>query len=78
MRWKILSSEALLSRAPFLDITQERVELRPGKVIEDFYKVRPMDFALVIPFLEDGSVQLIRQYKHGATPRGTGLSSRSR
>ncbi|SFM79813.1 NUDIX hydrolase [Shimia aestuarii] len=24
-----------------------------------------MDFALVIPFREDGSVQLIRQYKHG-------------
>ena len=65
MRWKTLSSETLLTRAPFLDITQERVEIRPGEIIEDFYQVRLMDFALVIPFLEDGSVQLIRQYKHG-------------
>ena len=54
MRWKTLSSETLFTRPPFLDITQERVELRPSEVIEDFYQIRLMDFALVIPFLEDG------------------------
>lgn len=65
MNWKTLSSKSLLSRPPFLEITQEQVEVRPGQVIDDFYQVTLMDFALTIPFLEDGRVRLIRQYKHG-------------
>lgn len=65
MPWKVLEDKTVFERAPFLRIRQERVELRPGRVIDDFYKVDLPDFALVIPFLENGKVQLIRQYKHG-------------
>ncbi len=65
MTWKTLSTQSLLRRPPFVDVLQEQVEVRPGQVIDDFYKIRLMDFALVIPFLEDGRVEMIRQYKHG-------------
>lgn len=65
MTWKTVSSQSLLNRSPFVDVQQETVEIRPGQVIDDFYKVHLMDFALVIPFLEDGRVEMIRQYKHG-------------
>lgn len=64
--WTVLHSETILDRPPFLRLRQERVEIRPGQVIEDFYKVDLPEFALVIPFLDNGKVQLIRQYKHGA------------
>lgn len=65
MSWKTLSTQSLLKRPPFVDVQQEQVEVRPGQVIDDFYKVHLMDFALVIPFLADGRVEMIRQYKHG-------------
>ncbi|MBE1291324.1 MAG: NUDIX domain-containing protein [Rhodobacteraceae bacterium] len=72
MRWKTLSSDLLLARDPFLRVTQDRVEIRPGEIIDDFYQIEMRDFALVIPFLRDGRIQLIRQYKHG--PRREVLS----
>ncbi|MDO6732128.1 NUDIX hydrolase [Marinovum sp. 2_MG-2023] len=65
MTWKTLATETLLSRAPWVEVTREVVEIRPGQVIDDFYQVRLMDFAMVIPFLEDGRVLLVEQYKHG-------------
>lgn len=65
MRWKVLSCDTLLTRAPFVQVTQERVQLRAGQIVEDYYQVALMDFALVIPFLTDGRVRMIRQYKHG-------------
>lgn len=65
MNWKILSSQQLMKRPPFLEIEQQQVEVRSGQIVDDFYQVHLMDFALVIPFLEDGRVEVIRQYKHG-------------
>ncbi len=65
MTWKTLSTKSLLNRPPFLEVQQEQVEIRPGHVVDDFYQIRLMDFAVVIPFLNDGRVEMIRQYKHG-------------
>lgn len=65
MSWKTLATETVLSRSPWVEVTRETVEVRPGQVIEDFYQVRLMDFAMVIPFLDDGRVLVIEQYKHG-------------
>ncbi|SMP05950.1 NUDIX hydrolase [Shimia sagamensis] len=65
MTWKTLSTKSLLNRPPFVEVQQEQVEIKPGHVVDDFYQIRLMDFAVVIPFLEDGRVEMIRQYKHG-------------
>lgn len=72
MSWKTLSSQTLLSREPWIEVTCDTVEVRPGQIIDDFYQVKLMDFAMIIPFLEDGRVRIIEQYKHGA--RATILS----
>lgn len=63
--WKVLKDETVFEHAPFLRIRREQVEVRPGQVIDDFYKIDLRPFALVIPFLENGNVLVIRQYKHG-------------
>lgn len=65
MGWKVLDSQTVLDRPPFLRVRQERVEVRPGQVIDDFYQVDLVEFAMVIPVLETGRVLVIRQYKHG-------------
>lgn len=65
MRFKTLSSDTLLNCPPFVKVTREQLQVRPDQIIDDFYQVRLMDFALVVPFLEDGTLHMIRQYKHG-------------
>ncbi|MBA84721.1 MAG: NUDIX hydrolase [Rhodobacteraceae bacterium] len=65
MSWKILKDETVFEHAPFLRIRKEQVEVRPGQIIDDFYKIDLRPFALIIPFLENGKVLVIRQYKHG-------------
>lgn len=65
MGWKPLTVTQLLHRPPFVTVTQEKIAIRPGQIIDDFYQVQLMDFALVIPFQTGGTVLMIRQYKHG-------------
>jgi ADP-ribose pyrophosphatase len=65
MAWKVLKDETVFEHAPFLRIRKEQVEVRPGQIIDDFYKIDLRPFALIIPFLENGKVLVIRQYKHG-------------
>ncbi|SPF81789.1 NUDIX hydrolase [Pseudoprimorskyibacter insulae] len=65
MAWKVINHQIILDRPPYLRVRQEQVEVRPGQVIDDFYQVDLVEFAMVIPFLENGKVLVIRQYKHG-------------
>jgi len=65
MIWKVLKDETVFERAPFLRIRCEQIEVRPGQIINDFYKIDLRPFALIIPFLDNGKVLVIRQYKHG-------------
>lgn len=66
MTWTVLKNETIFERAPFLRVRQQSVEVRPGQVIDNYYQIDLRDFAVVIPFLKDGTVEMIRQYKHGA------------
>lgn len=63
--WKTLDQQVVLDRAPFVRVTQETIEVAPGRVIDDFYQVHLMEFAVVVPVLEDGSIIVTRQYHHG-------------
>ena len=65
MDWKTLDSKTLLDLPPFLRVRQERIEIRPDEVIDDFYQVDLRPFALVVAVLENGNLMLIDQYKHG-------------
>jgi len=64
-KWKTLKSETVFDASPYLDVVKQQVEIRPGTVIDDFYQVNLRPFVVCVPFLENGNVLVIRQYKHG-------------
>jgi ADP-ribose pyrophosphatase len=70
--WKVLGEQLLLSRPPWLDVYQERVQLPTGRVLEDFYRVVLPDFVEVVTVTEAGQLVMVRGYKHG--PRAVNLS----
>ncbi len=64
--WRTLARRVLLERAPFVRVVEETVEVAPGRVIDDFYRIEMLSFAVVVPVLEDGRILMCRQYRHGA------------
>jgi len=64
--WTVLDEREIFARQPYLSVVQQRVRTSRGQTIDDFYQVHLRSFALVVPVLETGQVQVIRQYKHGA------------
>ena len=70
--WKELSREIVFDAAPYVQVSRQVVELPNGKVLDDFFQVHQQSFATIVPVLEDGRVQVMRNYKHG--PRRVVLS----
>jgi ADP-ribose pyrophosphatase len=65
MQWKVLKTETVFEHTPFLRIRKEQIEVRPGQIVDDFYQIDLRPFSLIVPFLRNGKVLVIRQYKHG-------------
>ena len=63
--WKVLTRRVLLSRPPWIEVGDERVELPNGRVVEDYPWIRTRDFAIVVAITPLGQVVLERAYKHG-------------
>lgn len=63
--WEVLSSRPLVSRPPWLRLWEEDVRLPNGEVIEGYLRSQSRDYAAVFALLEDGTVPLVSQYKHG-------------
>ncbi|SPF80166.1 NUDIX hydrolase [Pseudoprimorskyibacter insulae] len=63
--WKTLSKDIIFERKPFFQISQQKIELPNGKVIDDFFQVHLRTFASIVPVMEDGRVLVLRNYKHG-------------
>lgn len=63
--WQTLSRRSLYSGGPIADLAVERVLLPDGRVVDDYYSVRMPDYVLVFAEMRDGSVPLLRQYRHG-------------
>ena len=55
----------LLSRPPWIEVGDERVELPDGRVVDDFPWIRTRDFAIVVAITPQQQVVLERSYKHG-------------
>jgi ADP-ribose pyrophosphatase len=70
--WKTLARRVLLSRPPWIEVGDERVELPDGRIVEDYPWVRTRDFAVVVAITPDRQVVLERGYKHG--PRSVAVS----
>ena len=63
--WKILASRGLLDRQPWLSVWEEDVRLPNGLAIEGYLRCATREYAMTFALLADGSVPLVRQYKHG-------------
>jgi 8-oxo-dGTP pyrophosphatase MutT (NUDIX family) len=63
--WKVLARRVLLSRPPWIEVGDERVELPDGRLVEDYPWIRTRDFAIVVAITPLGQVVLERAYKHG-------------
>jgi ADP-ribose pyrophosphatase len=63
--WQVLSSRPLVSREPWLRLWEEDVRLPNGEVIEGYLCSQSRDYAAVLALMQDGTVPLVSQYKHG-------------
>jgi len=62
--WTIVSSEMAFDHR-WYQVRRDIVRLPDGRIIDDYFvSVRP-NVAIVVPVKPDGSVVLVRQYKHG-------------
>lgn len=63
--WDILASRPLLDRRPWLTVWEEDVRLPDGTEIRGYLRSRARDYSMVFALMADGTVPLVRQYKHG-------------
>jgi ADP-ribose pyrophosphatase len=64
--WKVLASRPLLDRSPWLTVREEDVRLPSGAEINGYIRSGTRDYVVVCAVLADGTVPMVRQYKHGA------------
>lgn len=64
MDWKVLSSEYLFRR-PWLTARRDTCELPDGRIMNEYYVLEYPTFINVIAVTTEGTMVLIRQYRHG-------------
>lgn len=64
-KWKTLTEDTVFEVAPYLKVVRQKVQIDDERVIDDFYQVHLRPFVIGVPFLENGKVLIMRQYKHG-------------
>jgi ADP-ribose pyrophosphatase len=63
--WRVRERRTVFAGGPIREIAVETVELPDGRVIRDYYQLQLPDYALIFAELTDGTVPMLRQYKHG-------------
>lgn len=66
MTWKTLEKRSIFSAPPYVEVSQSKIDIGGGRVIDDFYQVHLRPFSIVVPVMENGKVLTLTQYKHGA------------
>jgi ADP-ribose pyrophosphatase len=63
--WRTRSRRTVFASGPVREVAVEVVELPDGRAISDYHVVRLPDYVLVYAVMPDGTVPMLRQYKHG-------------
>lgn len=64
-RWKLIDSELVLNEK-WYRVRKDTVEIKPGKIVDDYYLGLFNDIVLIVALTADQQIPLVRQYKHGA------------
>lgn len=63
--WRVIASQVLLDRPPWLRVIEQKVELPNGVVIDGYLLAPGRDYAMIVAVTPARDVLLVRQYKHG-------------
>ncbi len=63
--WKLINSEMVLDEK-WYRVRKDTVEVRPDRIIDDYYIGLFNDIVLILALTPDNNVPLVRQYKHRA------------
>lgn len=64
-RWETLETRDVFAAEPRLAVSVDKVRLPDGRIVEDYYRIRMTDYAVMFAQTAEGMVILERQYKHG-------------
>lgn len=64
MRWKTLSSRVIVDDE-WLRLSADRCQRPNGTTIEPYYRIHGKDWVNVCPIFPDGTLVLVREYRHG-------------
>jgi len=64
MRWKTLSSRVIVDDQ-WLRLSADRCQRPNGSTIEPYYRIHGTDWVNVCPIFPDGTLVLVREYRHG-------------
>lgn len=64
-KWKTLAQDTVFAAEPYLKVVRQKIQIDEEHVIDDFYQVHLRPFVITVPFLDNGKVLIMRQYKHG-------------
>ena len=62
--WKTRSSEVLLVRPPWFEVSVEEVELPGGKIVSDYHQIHMPHFTAVFAVTQDQNIMVMRCYRH--------------
>jgi ADP-ribose pyrophosphatase len=63
--WSTVDRREIYRADPWVHLSKETVELPDGRIVEDYHQLRLPDFVAVVAIREDGTILMLRQYKHG-------------
>ncbi|MDJ0614645.1 MAG: NUDIX hydrolase [Rhizobiaceae bacterium] len=64
-KWKVLDRERVFHAPPYVSVFKEKVAVNIKLEIDDFYRIVLRSFVTCVPFLPNGNVLMLHQYKHG-------------
>lgn len=62
--WQVLKSNYLLDRRPYMHLREDQVRLPNGVVLDHYFVFEYPEWASILAVTEEGSIVLIRQYRH--------------
>lgn len=71
--WDVLTRKTVFALPNGIAVDVEKVRLPDGRIIDDYYRLRSRDSAIVVARTADGRLIFERQYKHGAGRLGLTL-----